>query len=255
MKHGDFTSLADDYAKYRPAYSPFVLDSLIALAGGHPERLRGADVGAGTGIWTRMLAERGVSMTAVEPNDAMRSEGMKQNGALAIEWHGAAAESTGLPSSQYDIVTMASSFHWPDFDKAVAEFKRISKPGGLFMALWNTRHYESNPMLVRIEEKLHELVPGMKRVSSGRSIFCEGLVERLSKCGAFQDVLYLEGRHVELQTPERYIGLWNSVNDVQVQAGAERFGAFIDFIRSELKNVKVIEAEYKTRAWLAKFPA
>lgn len=32
MKHGDFTELADNYAKYRPGYSPFALDAFLALA-------------------------------------------------------------------------------------------------------------------------------------------------------------------------------------------------------------------------------
>jgi len=255
MKHGDFTALADNYAKFRPGYSPVVLDAFLSLAGGNSGILSGADIGAGTGIWTRMLAERGVAMTALEPNDAMRSEGMKQNGSLDIEWRAGAAEDTGLPDAHYDLVSMASSFHWPDFDQAVAEFRRILKPGGLFMALWNTRNFESNPLLIKIENKLNELVPDMKRVSSGRSAFCENLFNRLSHCGAFSEVLYLEGRHTELQTPERYIGLWNSVNDVRVQAGEERFGLFIDFIRSEMEDLDHIEAEYRTRAWLARCPA
>ena len=31
MKHGDFTSLAANYAQYRPGYSPFVLDAFVGL--------------------------------------------------------------------------------------------------------------------------------------------------------------------------------------------------------------------------------
>jgi len=252
MKHGDFTALADNYAKYRPAYAPFVRDVFLGVAKKRDGALRGADIGAGTGIWTRMLAERGVEMTAVEPNEAMRIEGMKQNGKLDIVWQAGSAEDTGLPSARYDLASMASSFHWPDFDKAVTEFRRILKPRGLFLALWNTRDYESNPLLVRIEEKLKELVPDMKRVSSGRSEFCENLRKRLLCCGAFEDVLYIEGHHVELQTPEHYIGLWNSVNDVRVQAGEKRFQKFIDYIRMQTSGIEHIEAEYKTRAWLAR---
>ena len=64
------------------------------------------------------------------------------------------------------MVCMASSFHWPNFAAAVREFSRILKPGGLFMALWNTRCYESNPLLAEIEGFLHKLVPDIKRVSS-----------------------------------------------------------------------------------------
>ena len=191
---------------------------------------------------------------AVEPNDAMREQGEKANGNLNITWRKGSAEHTGLEAASADMACMASSFHWPDFDLAVREFHRILRPGGLFMALWNTRRYESNPLLVEIEDYLHTLVPGLRRVSSGRSEFCATLTERLKERSEFEDVLYLEGRHTEDQTPERYIGLWESVNDVRVQAGEERFGQFIDYIRERTANVPVIRAEYLTRAWIARKP-
>lgn len=31
MKHGDFTQLAENYALYRPGYSPFVRDVFLAM--------------------------------------------------------------------------------------------------------------------------------------------------------------------------------------------------------------------------------
>lgn len=256
MKHGDFTALAKNYAQYRPGYSPFVLDAFLGCASGPVPKLgsdlRCADVGAGTGIWTRQVLARGVAVDAVEPNDAMRAEGERQSAGLPVCWHAGSAEHTGLEADKYNMVTMASSFHWPDFDESVNEFCRILLPKGLFMALWNTRRYESNPLLVDIENYLHTLVPGMKRISSGRSEFCATLTDRLLQCGSFSDVIYVEGRHTELQTPAHYIGLWESVNDVRVQAGEERFAQFIEYIRGATSGIEHIEAEYTTRAWIAR---
>jgi ubiquinone/menaquinone biosynthesis C-methylase UbiE len=249
MKYGDFTTLAEDYARYRPGYAPFVLDAFVALAG--KEGKLCADVGAGTGIWSRQLVSRGIRVIAVEPNDAMREAGEKQNAGLDIFWRKGDAEHTGLPDASCDMVCMASSFHWPYFDAAMKEFRRILRPGGLFMALWNTRWFESNPLLVEIEAYLRKLVPELKRVSSGRSEFCDTLTERLRNAGE-GDILYLEGRHTEQQSQERYIGLWKSVNDVRVQAGEERFARFIDHIQEVTRDTQVIEAEYLTRAWIVR---
>lgn len=120
------------------------------------------------------------------------------------------------------------------------------------MALWNTRYYESNPLLVEIEEHLRSLAPDMQRVSSGRSAFCNQLTERLAACREFDEVIYLEGRHIEHQTPQRYLGLWESVNDVRVQLGEEKFAAFLAYVREKTAELHDIEAEYLTRAWIAR---
>jgi Methylase involved in ubiquinone/menaquinone biosynthesis len=248
MKHGDFTELADNYSKYRPGYAPFVVSAIMSLL---PKAPKVADVGAGTGIWSRMLADAGAMVTAVEPNDAMRQAGMHK-GSHDILWKAGSAEETNLPSGEFAMVSMASSFHWTDFEQAMREFSRILAPGGYFLALWNTRRYETNPLLVDIENRMRELAPDMKRVSSGRSAFCSELADRLRRTDAVADVLYLEGQHTEMQSPEHYLGLWESVNDVRVQMGAETFAAFLDYIREKTKTLNTINADYTTRAWLAK---
>lgn len=247
MKHGDFTELAANYARYRPGYSPLVRD---AIAGLIPPGGRAADVGAGTGIWSRMLFAAGLEVEAVEPNQAMRQAGAA--GHPHWPWVEGSAEATTLPGGSYDLVTMASSFHWPDFDKAILEFQRILKPSGYFAALWNTRDIAGDPLLEDIEAKIYELVPDLKRVSSGRSEFCDGLTRRLEDSPVFGQVIYLEGHHLERQSPEHYLGLWESVNDIRVQAGPERFQVFMDYVREKTADRPYISAHYKTRAWLAR---
>lgn len=128
----------------------------------------------------------------------MRDAGQEQTKDASIKWVKGSAEATGLEDDSVDLVCMASSFHWPDFDRAVAEFARIVRPGGYFMALWNTRRIESNPLFLEIEAKLGELGPELERVSSGRSKFCDGLFERLKARPEFSDVVYVEGRHTEM---------------------------------------------------------
>jgi len=53
-------------------------------------------------------------------------------------------------------------------------------------------------------------------------------------------------------SPQRYLGLWRSVNDLRVQLGESKFDKFLMFIENRLKGVDTIEATYLTRAWSAR---
>ena len=121
----------------------------------------------------------------------MRMEGLAANDGLGIRWLKGSAEDTDLPTGAFDICSMASSFHWTDFDAAMAESAWILKPGGLFTALWNPRNVEANPLLVEIENELQRLVPELKRVSSGRSDFCDTLSEKFDGRTDFDKLLDL----------------------------------------------------------------
>jgi len=253
MKHGDFTGLADSYARFRPGYAPQVATAILNYTERDVASLDAVDVGAGTGIWTRILAARGLhSVIAVEPNDDMRAQGMETSRGMNIAWHKGSAEATGLPDGSGDLVSMASSLHWADFDKACEEFHRVLRPGGVFVALWNPRFIEANPLLVEIEAQIERLKPGIRRVSSGRSGITARLTDLLSAKEQFGDVLYLEGRHSLDQTPEQYMGAWRSVNDLQVQLGPELFGRFLDFIGQRIAALTAIKTTYLTRAWAAR---
>jgi SAM-dependent methyltransferase len=253
LKAGDFTGLAEDYSQHRPDYCPSVLKALLGLLGKPTSEVDFVDVGAGTGIWTRMVHDAGVrSVTAVEPNEDMRNTGISDIHQTSVHWLAGSAEATGLPAGSADWLSMASSFHWANFATATREFHRVLRPGGRFTALWNPRLIEVNPLLVEIEAHLDTLRPNIKRVSSGRSGITETLTEQLWASPCFEDVVYLEGRHIIEMTPERYLGAWRSVNDLRVQLGPEKFDAFLDFVEKRIAGLKVIEATYLTRAWSAR---
>ena len=253
MKHGDFTGLAGDYARFRPGYAPQVASAILSYVGRNTAEIDAADIGAGTGIWTRMLAARGLrSVVAVEPNDDMRGQGIETSFGTNITWRKGSAEATGLPDGSADLVSMASSLHWADFDKACDEFHRILRTGGVFVALWNPRFIEANPLLVEIEAQITQLKPDIRRVSSGRSGVTERLTDMLSARPQFAEVLYLEGRHYLHQTPAQYIGAWRSVNDLQVQLGPELFRRFLDITEKRIAGLQSIETTYVTRAWAAR---
>jgi SAM-dependent methyltransferase len=132
---GRFTNRADDYHRYRPDYPAAGLDAVLDGLG-PPDRLRAADVGAGTGISARQLADRGVHVLAIEPNAAMRAAASPHPG---VRWRDGTAEATGLPDGSLDLVLCAQAFHWFRVEDALHELHRVLVPGGRLALMWNTR--------------------------------------------------------------------------------------------------------------------
>jgi SAM-dependent methyltransferase len=253
IQHGNFDNLAGDYAQYRPGYAPSIVPAVLSLILRPASEVDAVDIGAGTGIWTRTLAAQKLhSVTAVEPSDEMLRYGVLTSQGHDILWRRGTAEETGLPPRAFDLVTMASSFHWADFDKACTEFQRILRPGGRFVALWNPRMIELNPLLVEIEQEITRLNPAVQRVSSGRSGLADRLTDMLWAKPGFDDVVYLEARHTATQTVEQYLGAWRSVNDLRVQLGLDLFTQFLHFVKLKTFGLAEIETTYLTRAWAAR---
>ena len=100
VKAGDFSGLSKDYSNNRPDYCSSVLKASLGLLNKKTKEVDFLDVGAGTGIWTRMVSESGVkSVAAIEPNKDMLEQGKLDSNKNSIEWYSGQAEETGLPST------------------------------------------------------------------------------------------------------------------------------------------------------------
>jgi SAM-dependent methyltransferase len=132
---GRFSDRTDDYVKYRPSYPKAAIDAIVDGLQGSPSR-SAADIGAGTGISARLLADRGLSVVAVEPNQAMRDAAQAHPG---VVWRDGSAEATGLDQASMDLVLAAQAFHWFRHHEALGEFARILRPGGRLALMWNRR--------------------------------------------------------------------------------------------------------------------
>ena len=159
-----FSNRVDDYVRYRPSYPPQLLSWLTeqlsapsstsrALFSTPPWRI--ADIGAGTGIFSKLFLDAEHHVTAVEPNAPMRAASESWLGSYprfhAIDGR---AEATTLPDASIDLITVAQAFHWFDATAVRTEWKRILRPGGLVLIVWNVRRLSGTPFLNGYEKLL-----------------------------------------------------------------------------------------------------
>lgn len=140
-----FTGRVAAYIQGRPGYPPAVVDALQAQ--GLPPGGLVVDVGAGTGLASRLFLDCGYRVVAIEPNPEMRAAAL----AAGVDARPGRGESTGLASASADLVLCAQAFHWMDRPAAWAEFQRVAKPGALLALLWNQRISEGDPFLEEFE--------------------------------------------------------------------------------------------------------
>jgi SAM-dependent methyltransferase len=129
------------YAKARPSYPlEAIRAALEGLAPVDGRTVRAADVGCGTGISTRLLAEAGAIVVGIDPNpDMLETARRGGDPSGRITWRRAPAEATGLDADSFDLVVAAQAFHWFWPDEALTEFHRILRVGARAAHLWNVR--------------------------------------------------------------------------------------------------------------------
>lgn len=133
-----FTDRVDDYVRYRPDYPEALFTALAERALLGPRAVV-ADIGSGTGIFSAQLLERGATVFAVEPNQAMRMAAEARLGGQArfISVEGSST-ATGLVDGTITLVTCAQAFHWFEPAETRREFWRISRPDALWALVWNS---------------------------------------------------------------------------------------------------------------------
>jgi SAM-dependent methyltransferase len=199
---GRFSGLADAYANYRPSYPDEAVHVVSARAGLKPNAVI-VDVGCGTGISTRLFAERGFSVIGIEPNAEMRHRAEMTpclNGPPPLYRDGT-AEATGLPTSSAECVVSAQAFHWFDPGLALREFHRVLKPGGWVALLWNER--DETDQFTRGVGDVIRTGPDAVAIESARAragdalatypLFCK-YVRQTFRSASMLDLVELKGR-------------------------------------------------------------
>lgn len=134
-----FDGKGEIYAKARPKYALALFEYLKNTLN-IPEGSVFADIGSGTGIFTEQLLGCGYKVFAVEPNADMRKKAEEKlsSDKNFISVNGCDTN-INLPDNSVDYVTVAQAFHWFDAKAFKKECKRVLKPEGKVIIVYNSR--------------------------------------------------------------------------------------------------------------------
>jgi SAM-dependent methyltransferase len=237
-----FSDRVADYVKYRPTYPTAAIDAILAGLG-EPSQLTAADIGAGTGIASRLLAEKGVRVLAIEPNAKMRQAATSHP---LIEFREGTSEVTNLSKSSVNLVTCFQSFHWFNPVLALPEFRRILQPSGKLAVVWNLRD-RTDPLTLaytQIVKTASNNHPAEKRDRS---------IEPLLTSSDFTDIQIYDFVHKQDVDLQGLIGRAQSASYIPKSGPKlqQIISDLTELYQSYCGNNSFVSLVYKTRVYLA----
>lgn len=140
-----FDELAGAYSRFRVGYAPELYDVLgeFGVTGGTSV----IDVGCGTGLVAEELQRRGCTVTGVDISPAMLEHARAgvPGGTFVL----GSSEALPFGSASFDSAVSAQAFHWFDQPKALAEMRRVVKPGGVVAVWWKGLMRGDSTRLIR----------------------------------------------------------------------------------------------------------
>ncbi len=215
-----FTAGVEVYERARPTYPRDAVAALVETLGLGPGRTV-LELGAGTGKLTRLLAESGARIAAVEPVAAMRAKLLET--VPGVQPVDGTAEAIGLPNQSVDALVVAQAFHWFDAIRALSEMHRVLRPGGRAALIFNRRD-ESVPWVRGMGEAI-------RRISAGEpQVWDDAWRESLGRCALFAPWQSTWFRLVQRLTRDGVLDRAASVSYVAA-ASAEVRAGLLDEVR------------------------
>ena len=129
----EFDESALAYDRYRPRYPDEIIDDIVDLGGLGPGA-EAVEIGAGTGIGTAALVERGLQVVAIEPSDGMRELAQDKLGDRAEFVGGRFEDWSGQGS--VDAIVAFSAWHWVEPVKGLDLAAALLSSGGALAVAW-----------------------------------------------------------------------------------------------------------------------
>lgn len=133
-----FSSVAEQYVRFRPTYPDELFDWLAELA---PDRALAWDCATGSGQAAAGLARRFDRVVATDASPAQLANAPPHP---RVEYRRAPAEASGLPEGSASLITVAQALHWIELEPFWREVRRVGREGGI-IAVWCYSGLEIEP--------------------------------------------------------------------------------------------------------------
>ncbi len=203
-----FEIAGDAYERGRPDYPASAIEYLLHCLDVRPGSVV-ADLGAGTGKFTKLLGPSRARIIAVEPVEGMR----KKFASLYpdIEIRSGTAETIPLEDEEVDAVVAAQAFHWFDGKKALREIHRVLKSAGGLGLIWNARD-ESVDWVARLTDIIDPHEGGAPRFKSMKWI------EAFNDQPLFSPLEHRAFRHEQVGTHDTIVNRIASISFISALA-------------------------------------
>jgi ubiquinone/menaquinone biosynthesis C-methylase UbiE len=225
---------ADAYERYMGQWSRAVGENFLAWLA-PPQNVRWLDLGCGTGAFTGLILKQcaPASVTGIDPA-AAQIEHAKAN-FPAAEFHVGNSMDLPFDDDAFDVVASALVLHFiPDRDKAFAEMRRVTKPGGIVSGYtWERSATFKGAPYVPMMKGLQSI--GVEPTTSPTvpEANLEGLRASLERAG-FRDI---EVREVEATQGYRDFDEYWKVQTMTFHPVGKSVAALDDAKRGELRDL------------------
>jgi ubiquinone/menaquinone biosynthesis C-methylase UbiE len=205
-----FDQVAEQYDRYRPAYSEQLIDALIEKTG-IDSKSRLLEIGSGTGKATCMLAERCLQVHCIEPGANLIKVAQNHlRNYPGVTFENTTFEQWEILEGAFDLVYSASAFHWVSKESGYLRVARALKSGGYIALFWNNNADPQNDFWMEIDRIYKRCAPELQKYPRTLEEHIQIGEDEIKKSGLFE--YRMTGRYPWQQSysTEQYIGLLNT---------------------------------------------
>lgn len=223
-----FGANVQGYDESRPEYPAWMFDLLTREGVIFPSAST-LEIGPGNGLATRALIEKGISrLTMLEPDRrfAPLLEDLRVEAGTESKVLYQPLEDNELPKSSFDLILIATTFHWLDPETRAKTLANLAKPGGCVALIWNV--FQDLNLDDAFHESTKDMLAGLSNSPSGAPDSLPFALDRQAReaeflsTGCFETRLFAESHWKYVLNPEGVRSLYEGFSSISRLPESER---------------------------------